>query len=340
VRFEEAGWELHADGRLDFAFWVGSAGELRALAERQEWPSVGRLARHLEGARDSGLGEGVWLEIDERSAGGEPSLFLATGRWQGHEARRQGEAWDPPWIAAVECMTGQVVTSGQRAALRRCSAAIPARARLAQVGAIAGGKGAVRTCVTNPAAGEVLPFLAAVGWSGEIGVVGKVLGIARRLESVLTIHLDLEGEPREGLGIELAPRTPNEARTWPRHVEELMAAGILEPGLAGTLLQWHRAGGDVYRQVSHVKVVCGHDAVRVKAYLRFVAARPGAHLEAFTAFVRPNWHHAQGKPRALQASAPPTHGSKRLAKVTCEWPAPLSAHRLAPIPIDNRRMRP
>jgi len=153
-----------------------------------------------------------------------------------------------------------------RAILARACAALPAPARLSQVGLMPGrGSKAIRVCLTNFSAGEVVPFLDQISWSGTRERLRPLLEIAGTYDSLLTLQLDVEEALSPRIGIEIAPRFPGDLSQWQIHLAALFAEGLVDAAILRVLTQWRDP--KQLRQISHVKVIYDGDSVESKAYV-------------------------------------------------------------------------
>jgi len=263
----EGGYELHPDGRIDFAFAITDRNDLQRLAAHHRWPHLVRLADAWPPFVSA-----VCLEFDSDRLDAEPSVFFAPGDTHGHEAAYEREGWRPAWLDVVRQLRDGATSEAMRATLRRCCAAIPSRARLSQIGVmLARQADSIRICITNPAANELLPFLDDVGWSGDVSPLAPLIAIASELESLLTIHLDAGSSLASRLGIEIAPRFFDDDSQWPRHLDALVDARVLDDAMAARIADFPDRKQS--RRISHIKVVFESDSVHAKAYLGYHASR-------------------------------------------------------------------
>jgi hypothetical protein len=267
----ERGFELHPDGRVDLALAVADRDELAQLAAQHDWPSIARLA----GAWPSFV-PAICLELDEGRVDIEPSAFFRAGDAHGHEAGSVCD-WTPAWLDVIATLRGSPLNCEIHATLTRCCAAIPSRARLHQVGVMtARATDAIRLCITNFAPDEVVPYLARIGWNGNAARTSPLLAIAAAHDSLLTLHLDAGAQLASRIGIEIAPRFPNDDTQWPRHLAAFAHAQLLDETMARAVEQWPDADGA--HRISHLKVVFDGDAVLTKAYLGTTSTSSGTSI--------------------------------------------------------------
>jgi hypothetical protein len=255
--FSECGFELHPDGRVDFAFAVDTADDLLGLAEEHRWPRIAQFARDWPDVVALAC-----FELDEQRWDREPSVFVPPGDAHGHEVNWLKEAWAPEWLEVVSSLRASTVDREMRALLVRCCAAIPARARLRQIGVMLGrATDALRICITNPAADDVTTLLETIGWSGDVKRFAPLLEVASAFESLLTVHLDVGRALSSRIGIELAPRVQNDDAQWPRHLAALAGVRLLDAAMRERIAQSPHP-------LAHIKVVFDDDTAETKAYVR------------------------------------------------------------------------
>jgi hypothetical protein len=185
-------------------------------------------------------------------------------------------------VNALESLSTGPVDPGLARQLGTCLRAMPSpHAHVEGVGLmLARQLNAVRLSLRHFSAGEVLSYLAAVGWTGSHADAAELMGWLGGLVDRFLINVDVaEGEVLPSLGVECSyfgRRQPRVEPRWQRFMDELVARGLCLPSKRDALLAWQ---GDYTcaerledetvesrfdRRVTHVKL----------------SLKPGARLEA------------------------------------------------------------
>jgi hypothetical protein len=208
----------------------------------------------------------TWLEFD--TSAGAPTPNLLFGYWP-----RQADSRRPPeWLAdtILPLLLGGPVSPWLRHNLLHCLEARPPETDDFQVGfMLSRPLQVVRLCLFDLPAGEIVPYLERIGWSGSYEELGRCLETFRPHADFLGLHLDIGETVYPQIGIEpnyvagCWTRQPQTEPRWHGLFEELLRLGLMTPEQRQALLGWtgHQrmllGGHDILllRGLSHVKVV-------------------------------------------------------------------------------------
>ncbi|MGE0041726.1 MAG: hypothetical protein AB7H88_14840 [Vicinamibacterales bacterium] len=253
--FECRLWDPAPEG--DFLVCAGrDAGEwpvLRALALDHAGDGWRRLADFLRGDGATAAPAhseitNMWLEFDVVEGpdpGGDlppPSLFFGSRQLEASEVPASGDL--PPgaaWLAqAIGALRGVVPSPGQRRALARCLGALPPEGCLFQIGVMLSRPDAfVRVCASELAVDEIAPYLAAIGWPGDMAALAAMLDRLGPLVDEVRIDLDIDDDLRAPIGLECYIKAgPDLPSRMVAFLQALIADGLCLPAKASGLLAW------------------------------------------------------------------------------------------------------
>lgn len=182
------------DTRVDFGFPLNAYGA-RWLAGADAWPNVRGL---VEGAYAKLRSEPVfWLEFDTSTWDGQaswsPSIYLATDAGSTNQATM---------LALAECLNNCPTTS--MPTVGRCVASFPSSVETLYIGAMRSRNvHGIRLSISWFAFHDVLPYLRAVRWPGDVALVESVLAPFISTCSRFGVQLDVAANMKQWLAIEL-----------------------------------------------------------------------------------------------------------------------------------------
>lgn len=218
----------------------------------------------------------VWLEFD---VAGPPAPVPIPSLFFGSKVIRAGLAPAAHgWISAeaVRLLTGRPLTDSLQHGLLDCIAALPDRALLFQMGAMLSREPVfVRVCVSRLTPETLLPYLKAVGWTGERSRLTSLLDELSPFTGSFALDLDLlEGEIGPKIGLECGLSKGGDAAEWTPFLDYLVAQKLCLPGKRDGLLHYLSAGNgadEIECGLHHVKVVLQEGKpLQAKAYLSVV----------------------------------------------------------------------
>jgi hypothetical protein len=270
------------------------------MLEDVTWRRAAALAREWRDAPSllAAAIESLWLEFDVDAHEPRPSVFVDFTE----RAYRGSPVVDRVAMIgrAVQDLRDGAPTDAMREAIRRCITNLPTRAVVPYVGVMGArptDMDTARVCVHGLGVADVLPYLRAVGWSGDEHDVDDVLatlgdsvplGAAARAPAI--VHMDVGAAPLARVGLEYTFDRRFQLRgvlAESRLLARLESLGLVTEAKARALALWggyttgvlaHELWESVVaRWVNHVKVICGDGARVAKAYLS-AHHRPRAEL--------------------------------------------------------------
>jgi hypothetical protein len=236
-----------AEPAADFLVRTGAAPDEWPILERfvtgrggEVWPCVADLLRQRAGPNSplaSAL-RNLWLEFDlvgRGDAAARPSIFFGTDRL----IRGADTAWAE---AMLVTLSGNAVSAAKRGCFARLTQALPASARLFQVGVMGARPDApLRVCAIGQELAEVPSFLAAARWPGEIGRVEHCLARYAPFADHVALDFDVDDDgglaPRIGIELYNAP-DQNLAAQQRAMIERLRADDLCLPAKTNGLAAW------------------------------------------------------------------------------------------------------
>ncbi len=264
------------------------------------WEQVHRFGQLWQEA-GSLLGERIhnmWLEFDveqsEPVATPLPSCFIGASPIYGQPL--EGDEIHH-WLVQqpLTLLRGAALPTAVQENVLRCLGALPTGAYVFQVGLMLARRNDwVRLCVRDIDPDQILTYLEAIGWSGDLGSLGTLLQQLEPGVDRIDLDLDVEGSigPKLGLECYLTAQPIRDPR-WGNFLDTLVKMGLCLPQKREALLRypgyvrerhhpetWPRLlqrlsqllGPDCEsvfcRGLHHIKVVYqGHQATEAKAYL-------------------------------------------------------------------------
>lgn len=294
--------EPSADFGICYVVEGGDCRELHALLNRLERdadhePSVARIQNCVTewGASPalSGTSIKTWLEFDfiapERPPLANPSFFFAvpTAFWLPKE-----NAGSPLLWRTLQQLTGAECETKNLHLMHELRGSLPKESGIFELGVLLGRRSHnIRIGIRSIEIGDILPYLAAVGWQGDARYVERMLNYLRHTTTRVDVGLDVyDGCLHETLGLECyfaADDKSNDAKQqWKGFCDFLCGEGMAVSDkvnalgwFAGHVLDGNRISldhsvhhderhGDVYElSVYHVKMSVGKTTSKAKAYL-------------------------------------------------------------------------
>lgn len=258
----------------------------QALAATPPWAGVFEFGRRWAAPAGAFSGsDKVWLEFDVRRPPGNaapppvPGIFVTRPAVRGRDAGRIDEQ-----LEALAVIRGTAVPDGTVRACRDLLARLPESARLTHIGVMySRDPNTVRLCV-GPSGRASLPWLQAIGWSGDLDAVAQTLDAVTgsTLADVTLAHVDVrDGQVMPRLGFELPFDDSFQRRGITREIDLLdrlctlglasrakVSACVTWPGSGRIWLAQRQAMQPVVRRLSNLKLVWnGAASPEVKVYL-------------------------------------------------------------------------
>lgn len=290
-------FELNRTGMRAVCGEGGASSVPPRLAETSAWTNVARYARAAlaapsveYGGRDwPSLGP-LWLEFDA-ARGAVPGIFSGLLETLYGDplafARDERPAW---YLGGIGRALGALGVEAPRAAYDQAAAlveALPEGPVLSVFGLMMQRpRPALRLCFERMEMADVVPYLGAIGWGGDVAQVRDVIGRLTEGPGVgplprTFLHVDVWDGVMPRVGVEFCFRRPAqfhgrfEEAPW---LDRLVDLGLASAEKCAALSAW--PGVSVFRharrqwrpdvvnrRVNHVKVVFEHGRVEAKAYL-------------------------------------------------------------------------
>ena len=181
---------------------------------------------------------------------------------------------------------GRTVRQGESAELGRVLGVLGGFAGASHAGILPGRDIAAFRLLAHVPAGRLAVLLERLGWPGDIASAAIMAESLKPLAPHLAVAFDVTAAGLgERLGLELAHGRDWSGTCyadWRPLIDRLVGEGLAAPAKAAGLGRWcgfgralHRKGVlDLYRGISHVKIVVGAGPVKAKAYLAAGLVRP------------------------------------------------------------------
>lgn len=272
-------------GRATLAGQHGDWDFDRGRTTGPAWDTVFRFGDRWAAGNPIGFStiEHVWLEFDlppDQSVASPPCLF--------YDMDRDGRLSPKEQVRHIQSIDRSLRSTAGAAAyahMRRLLRAAPPGVRLHYVGLLLGRPDAARRiCLQGLAPAQVLPYLAAIGWTGASDVVTRILENVIGTDGPVVLNLDVGEQIGARIGIEVSYDSPAD---WPGFFDRATAVGYATPDEVAAVLAWpgdlpfgedafqrelSRAAGKpvtrLIKRLNHVKLVVGPEGeVRGKTYL-------------------------------------------------------------------------
>lgn len=236
-----------ANGRHHFLASPLLSGACPGLPVHYSWQRVRDFVRRWASGGDllHQHADNLWLEFDV-TGGGEPlpNFFFGTGAAELAPATRAElvrAGLDQLWNGALPAPIA--------ATLERCTQALPAGARIFQVGMmLARPAQAIRICIRGIGVDEIAPYLRAVEWTGDMQGLAAELERLRPLVHRIDLDLDLADRVLPKIGLECyQAQGADEPACWQPLVSALRARGLCLPAKAEAVLSYCGAS-DMYTE--------------------------------------------------------------------------------------------
>ena len=289
--------------RSDFALNLTSRGarqlaDLRSARDlgvvprqSQEWERVSHFMQEWGQTNDTPFADVdcVWLEFDIESQIPNqqvvPGLILF-GYWLDSNEIKMAVRRPLNWLTkkALPILRGETLPTALEQNVVRCIEQASVYTDYFQVGVMLSRPvDAVRLCLFKIEPGEILDYLAAIGWSGAEQQLEKAIADYAGLVDYLCLHVDIGCEsiyPRVGLELlydDLQPwkRQPHREPRWYSLFDRLVEQGICLPSKREAILAWpgfsqfksRGTSGRLLRGLQHIKLVCKpNEPLEAKAY--------------------------------------------------------------------------
>jgi hypothetical protein len=269
---------------------LASARDLMVYRQTPEWERVSYFLQEWGQTNETPFADVncVWLEFDIESPMPNkvaPGLILF-GYWLDTNEIKMVVRRPLNWLTkkALPILRGETLPPGLERNILRCIEQASVYTDYFQVGVMLSRKvDGVRLCLFKIEPGQILDYLATIGWSGDRQQLEKTIADFSGLVDYLCLHIDIGREsiyPRVGLELlynNLQPwkRQPHREPRWYSLFDRLVEQGVCLPSKREAILAWPGYSriesavtpGILLRGLQHIKIVCTPNGpLEAKAY--------------------------------------------------------------------------